>query len=160
MIAGTVVVLPQNESRALVPFLKRDALSPLGWFNLGVAASKFGNHELAEISFLIAATVVPNDVESWGNAFISGFSAKSPSLRLAMITQAAYRRLGEQFITYIRENVRKQLSSVALEKFEHLLFDLAHGAYEQRAKSTTPMVIRILDADGLRHREIPLGESR
>jgi len=143
--------------RVIVPVLDRDVLLPFAWFNLGIGAGKFGNYELAEMAFLMAAMFKGNDPEAWRNTLISGLNARSPTLRVAMIVNEAYRVSGEQFITYVRETIKSHAKSQAdVDKVEHLLSGLANSAHDQLAAEDVPPVIRIIDPKGRGYVEMPL----
>jgi tetratricopeptide (TPR) repeat protein len=143
--------------RVVVPVFDRDVLLPFAWFNLGIGAEKFGNYELAEMAFLMAAMFKGNDPEAWGNTLISGLNARSPTLCVAMIVNEAYRVSGEQFITYVRETIKSHAKSQAeVDKLEHLLSGLANSAHDQLAAEDVPPVIRIIDPEGRSYVEVPL----
>lgn len=84
-----------------------DALSSLAWFNSGFVARKLGQDQLQWTSYLAAAVLQPEDVESWVNALMLGVNQNvDPPLIWATIA-AAHRFGGEdtkrQLVKFLRE---------------------------------------------------------
>lgn len=82
--------------------LASDALCSFAWFNLGVVHNQYSNAGDAAMCFLLAALIVPQDLESWTNAFVLAWQINNMNLA-GWVLKAAYEKNGESVIRTIVE---------------------------------------------------------
>jgi tetratricopeptide (TPR) repeat protein len=84
--------------------LEQDALSPIPWFNLGSAHLRASKAEYATRCFLMAALVVPWDLEAWGNVIGLSMQMNNAGL-LGHALTAAYMINGEAILNHLANRV-------------------------------------------------------
>jgi len=97
--------LEDNEiERVCKGALKEDALSALAWYNLAGVRHRAGNVDAVANNFLLAALIVPWDLEAWGN--VIGLAMHSENVDLfGHSLVAAYSTNGEDFLNHMAERV-------------------------------------------------------
>jgi tetratricopeptide (TPR) repeat protein len=88
--------------RVCMEALGMDALSPLAWFNLGGVRHRAGDYEPAARYFLLAALVVPWDLDAWGNVIGLAVQTGNHNL-LGHALCVAYRVNGEEFLRHMAD---------------------------------------------------------
>lgn len=83
--------------------LEFDALSALAWFNLA-GVHRTGSAETAARCFLLAALIVPWDLEAWGNVVALAMQTRDSDL-FGHALCAAYQINGEEFLGHIADRV-------------------------------------------------------
>lgn len=76
------MTLPVNSKESADGFLnavRADGTFALAWYNLGVSLSQRGHYVFAAEAFLVAAVLVPNDLDAWVNAFAAVWNAPRPA---------------------------------------------------------------------------------
>ena len=127
--------------------LASDALCPVAWFNLGVTRNQNSNAADAAMCFLLAALIVPQDLESWANAFGLAWQVNNMYL-VGWILTTAYEKNGEAAMRAIVERFPDKREEIYLT-FSQLL-----------EKQTIPdmRIVRMHEKDGNWH-EIDLADS-
>lgn len=84
--------------------LEADALCALAWFNLGGVRHRRGDDKAAAKCFLLAALIVPWDLEAWGNAIGLAIQTADVNL-LGQALCASYQINGEDLLRHIVDRV-------------------------------------------------------
>lgn len=84
--------------------LARDALSGFAWFNLGCIDLRAGDLESAIKCYLVAALVVPVDLEAWGNVIYLSIKTKN-ELLAGLTLSAAFQLNGNRLLDYMAEKI-------------------------------------------------------
>lgn len=87
--------------------LKSDCLSALAWFNLGGMHQRAGRNENAAKSFLLAALLVPWDLEAWGNVIGLAILTRDTTLFEHALCVAC-KINGEEFLLHIADRLPKK----------------------------------------------------
>lgn len=111
----------QTES-ACINALKSDALSAIAWFNIGAVKLREQDYTGALNCYLVAALVVPCDVESWIN--VISLAKKTENILLfsaALVT--AYEKNGYDFLNKLSDGMsgnRGEFVKILTEGFDQL----------------------------------------
>jgi len=126
--------------------LSLDALCGLAWFNNGVHECSKKEFKGGMISFLIAALVQPNDVESWSNCMICSFNLVEFQNLSPSILAVAYDKNGERFFSKFADEIEKQpnLSEWRKTQIVNLI-----GEYLRDLKKKEKLpILRLIKPDG------------
>jgi hypothetical protein len=88
-----------------------DMLYDLAWFNLGVQKAKENDSIHAYVAFVFAGLLRNQDIESWVNATLCGFSADAEISLLIFTIRTAYHYNGYEYVSILREQVKTQNSN-------------------------------------------------
>ena len=128
--------------------LASDALCQLAWFNLGVTRNQNSKPADAAMCFLLAALIVPQDLESWVNVFGLAWNFNNMYL-VGWVLLAAYEKNGELAIQSIVERFPDNREK-AYQLFSQLL----------EKQSSPDMRIMRMHQEGGKWQEINLAESK
>lgn len=118
--------------------LAADMLYPLAWFNKGISELNGSTHSDAYISFLMAALICTNDIESWTNATLIGFNTQIDISLLICTIRTAYLNNGQIYLNKIYE----ALSEVPDHTKEKMI-ELIDKVIPKKTKE--PLTLRIFE---------------
>jgi tetratricopeptide (TPR) repeat protein len=108
-VADFTAVLPEEVEKKIHEAITLDALCGLAWFNNGLRMASKNQHSDAMISFLIAAIVLPCDIEAWSNAILCNFNSPREFVYLLpSILSIAYEKNGEKFLSKFALYIEKK----------------------------------------------------
>jgi tetratricopeptide (TPR) repeat protein len=134
-----------------------DALSPLAWFNLGIALHEEGQVDEAATAFLAAGLFSYFDVEAWSNVFMHhAFSGELDLLPVLLATGQMLTR--RQLVPALRDLARRQDPKFPREQFLQALADQVAALADSRADT---FELRQLEGGGrVRGIELPTATHR
>lgn len=125
--------------------LRRDALSPLPWFNLGRCDLDRGNRRGAGFDYLAAALLREDDPEAWVNAFVLLWEAGEMDV-LPLILVTADRFTQGRFMLRLATFAKEQGSDFPRTGFLEAVNAMA--ARLPRHEPSTVNAIRLIDDEG------------
>lgn len=121
--------------------LKKDALCPLAWFNLGNCLDQ-SDTSGRFFAYLMAALCFRGDVEAWCNALFLALLAGRVDLS-PLIVSAAYFGNGQLFLDRLAEVLSAQKPDFPRDTF----WELVREAIEQQTSDRGPVEVRVGPAD-------------
>jgi len=130
-LADVKELRPEAKESSLLEALRKDALSGLAWFNLGVESHPSKPDE-ALFSFLIAGLVQRNDVEAWAHAALMCIGSSKYRQLAGAIAVMAYRINSQRFLDEARNLAERQGPEFPTDKALGVLWEIVSS--EERPK--------------------------